>query len=173
LPSGSIGGGIDTIKNFRAKTLILLAGPIANLVVAFLLKFFIQPYSAYWNEPANIGVVEPGNFLFQLHLVNLSLGVINLVPVLPTDGGRIVRGMLAMMVNTEKAKGMLSAWSKWIAIASLVVGLYFLNLLIILFAIYILATSAADKQLASREFSMNQKNSRDPANFFLTHSHLS
>jgi Zn-dependent protease len=173
LPSGSVGGGIDSIKNFRIKTIVLLAGPMTNLAIAFLLKFFIQPYSAYWNEPANIGVAEPGNFLFQLHLVNLSLGLVNLIPVLPTDGGRIVRGLLSMMVNPERSAVIFSAWTKWAALACLLLGLFNLNLLIILLAIYILATRMVEEQLEFRERERHKNRSGDPMNFFLTHSHHS
>jgi stage IV sporulation protein FB len=173
LPSGSVGGGIDRINNFRVKTVVLLAGPLTNLAIAFLLKFFIQPYSAYWNEPANIGVVEPGNFLFQLHLVNLSLGIVNLVPVLPTDGGRVLRGILDMRVGSQRSRAMMAIFSKWVALAGLLLSLYYLNLSIILFAIYILFTWRAEDQLAARNHLNPFSNAADPKDFFLTRSHLS
>jgi len=173
LPSGSVGGGIDTIRNFRVKTLVLLAGPITNLTIAFLLKFFIEPYSAYWNEPANIGVVEPGNFLFQVHIVNLSLGVFNLIPILPADAGRVLRGALAMRIGPQKSAGALSGLTKWVALAALLIGFYSLNLLIILAAIYILLTWRAENLLEARIRQNPSSNSTDPIDFFLNHSHFS
>jgi Zn-dependent protease len=173
LPSGSVGGGVDSIKNFRVKTIVLLAGPFTNLAIAFLLKFFIQPYSAYWNEPANIGVVDPGNFLFQVHLINLSLGVVNLIPVLPTDAGRILRGILSMTFNQQKSERLVTAWTKWVAIACLPLGLYYFNLLLLLFAIYILITMRAESQLESPQQERQPRNPVEPMDFFLNHSHIS
>ena len=173
LPSGCVGGGIDSISNFRVKTLVLIAGPLANLGIAFLLKFFIQPYSAYWNEPANIGVVDAGNFLFQLHLVNLSLAILNLIPVLPTDAGRILRGVLDMRVGSRKSKVLMSGFSKWVALSALVLGAYYLNLLIILFALYILITLRSEDQLRLRIQGHQLSNSPDEMDFFLNRSHFS
>ena len=173
LPSGSVGGRIDSIFNFRIKTIVLLAGPLTNLAIAFLLKFFIQPYTAYWNEPANIGVVEPGNFLFQLHLVNLSLGMVNLIPVLPTDAGRVVRGILDMRVGPRRSKVIMAGFSKWAAIGSLILGAYYLNLLIILFAIYVLITWKSEDRLAEKNTENPFSNSADPMDFFLNRSHFS
>lgn len=173
LPSGCVGGGIDSISNLRVKTIVLMGGPLTNLAIAFLLKFGIQPYSAYWNEPANIGVVDPGNFLFQLHLVNLSLGIINLIPVLPMDAGRILRGTLDMRIGAQRSKKIMSGFSKCVAIAVLIGGIYYLNLLVILFAIYVLFTRKTEDQLPLPNLQTRFPNAAGPLNFFFNRGHFS
>ena len=68
LPFGAVGRKLDQGFTLQEKLLIRLAGPATNLLIAGMLKFFILPYAAYWNEPANIGVVDAGNFILSNYI---------------------------------------------------------------------------------------------------------
>lgn len=86
------------LKNPRKDTaLISLAGPTSNLILAvicsILLKLFI-----YFKLPflSTIGLL-----LFpSLIIINVSLGIFNLLPINPLDGFKIVGGIL----SSEKAR---------------------------------------------------------------------
>ncbi len=156
LPSGAVGRVLDQRFPLIDKLLIRLAGPLTNLLIAVILKSFIMPYDAYWNEPANIGVVEPGNFLFQLHLINLGLGIANLLPVMPMDGGSILKDILSSLSNSKKTYASVAFFSRGAAFCGLIVGIIFLQLPLILLTIYILFTWKAESNFLSRQESDRQ-----------------
>jgi len=62
-----------------------LAGPLANLIFAFLLSFLLK-------------LIAKENFLYGLLLylvvINIFLGVFNLVPIPPLDGSKVLLGLL-------------------------------------------------------------------------------
>jgi Zn-dependent protease len=66
---------------------VAAAGPLSNLVMAIgwalLLKFVAESHETFYVEMAKAGV-----------FVNIGLMALNLLPVPPLDGGRIVTGLL-------------------------------------------------------------------------------
>ncbi len=85
-------GGIAEIPDEppspQAEMVIAIAGPFASLLLAgwLALGAFLGSTSDW---PAGLNSV-----LFYLALLNLALGLINLVPALPLDGGRVLRALL-------------------------------------------------------------------------------
>jgi Zn-dependent protease/predicted transcriptional regulator len=73
---------------------IALAGPLVNLVIAGLSAAFflaIMPHVKLWGLP----LVHAGNLPRALVWSNLFLGLFNLLPAYPMDGGRILRAWFA------------------------------------------------------------------------------
>lgn len=75
--------------SFKEDLIISLSGPIFNLVLAVI--FYIVNLYFY-----NIIVKS-------LFLTNAALGIFNLVPVLPLDGGRILRNLMARKIRYKLA----------------------------------------------------------------------
>jgi len=100
-------GGISNIQKHppspRAEFLITIVGPLTSFVIGFLLLFltgvnlpetassltFVEDYQAFVR---GLGVV-PALFLW-LGTINMTLGIFNLIPGFPLDGGRILRSIL-------------------------------------------------------------------------------
>ncbi|MFI5153963.1 MAG: site-2 protease family protein [Chitinophagales bacterium] len=174
LPSGAVGRVLDERFTLIEKLLIRLAGPLTNLLIAIILKMFILPYAAYWNEPSNIGVVEPGNFLFQLHLINLGLAIVNLLPVMPMDGGSMLKDILSSNPNSRKSYRVVALFSRGAAFCTLLAGIILLQVSLILLAMYVLFTCNAESNfLSGKESERHSSPNYHPSRFpFRTKSNI-
>jgi Zn-dependent protease len=137
-------GGLPSISNKPKKEwqeiVMLTAGPAANLIVAGVLMIFLRPYLAYWNEPENIGVGYAGNFLFQLQFINLSLGLLNILPVFPMDGGRMLDSLLEKRYKTEKSVKLVNLISIGSALIFIITSVLTLEFALLLIGFFILFT---------------------------------
>ena len=70
----------------RGMAIVAVAGPAMNFFLAWLAAL---AFSAVSNDIA-------GQFLFYFILTNLVLGLFNLLPIPPLDGGRVVVGLLPL-----------------------------------------------------------------------------
>ena len=87
-------------KPKRDFALTALAGPLSNLIMAFLSAFVYLLLQAIFVKaifPAKILVTLAENtllFFYIFHLINLSLALFNLIPVPPLDGSRLLTVVL-------------------------------------------------------------------------------
>jgi len=72
--------------------LISLAGPMSNIILALILSIILRLFTFY-----NLSFLHTigGIILIRFILMNLILGVFNLIPIHPLDGFKIVGGMLS------------------------------------------------------------------------------
>jgi Zn-dependent protease len=112
-------GGMSEVaelpKRHRDEVLMALAGPVTSLGLAGLLfgvwlLLPVRPFALSF-------------CLLNLATVNLMLGLFNLVPAFPMDGGRILRGLLAGRLGLVRATN-ISAWlGRAFSVLFVVVGL--------------------------------------------------
>jgi Zn-dependent protease len=80
------------LKGRYADTWVSLAGPLSNFITAFLvLLFFLKLV------PSDVSAAWSDDFqnLFQfVALINIAIGIFNLLPVPPLDGSHILRDLL-------------------------------------------------------------------------------
>lgn len=93
----SMGGKthIEMVEDSRVEMQVALAGPGVNLILASLCALTgLAPFLI-----GQEGAVTPGGFIHTplgaFALVNLTLGIFNLLPAFPMDGGRILRAWFA------------------------------------------------------------------------------
>ncbi|HEX5131026.1 MAG TPA: site-2 protease family protein [Candidatus Krumholzibacteria bacterium] len=98
-PIGGVARAESIPEDPRQEINVAIAGPIVNFVIAGVLFIVLAARGA---SPLETG------FFVDLAWVNLVLGVFNLVPAFPMDGGRILRGALSMrmpyLVATRRAR---------------------------------------------------------------------
>ena len=82
-----------------AEAVTALAGPVESIILALLLKAF----SPFLQLPL---VTE------DLVRINLALGLFNLLPLFPLDGGRILRSFLARTKGYKQATRLTTRWTK-------------------------------------------------------------
>jgi len=77
----------------KQKILIALAGPFSNILIAF--SIMILPMELFLH-------ISQENLIYA----NLVLAVVNLVPIYPLDGGRIVKSIFNL-INSDKKKNII------------------------------------------------------------------
>lgn len=114
---------------------IILAGPLSNIilsVVAFILSTIIT---------AIFGDINIVNHLLDFVIINLILGIGNLIPIYPLDGGRISKSILNMFYGRKKSRR-INVIISIIMIISLIIFSIMLNYwLLLVFCILFLISS--------------------------------
>ena len=112
-------GGHTQFGDFRAtpgrSLLVALAGPAANFVLA-LLGLLVLPFV----DPGSVGLVLARIFIWA----NLLVGIFNVLPGLPLDGGRIVETLVWKATGSQD-RGTIAAGRAGKVIAVLLVALVF------------------------------------------------
>jgi Zn-dependent protease len=102
--------------------LITLAGPAVNFVIAALLWTVVK-FPSGWDDvaiPVTISDLE--RILF---FANIVMGLFNLIPAFPMDGGRILRALLALKLPYLRATFWAVMVARVLALPALAAVLYF------------------------------------------------
>jgi Zn-dependent protease/CBS domain-containing protein len=127
-------GGVSEVtelpRRHRDEVLMALVGPLASVGLAglFFGALFLLPPMRSFALPFS---------LFYLASLNLILGLFNLVPAFPMDGGRILRGLLAGRFGLVRAT-QVSAWvGMGFAVLFVLVGLFTLNIMLAIIGVFV------------------------------------
>ena len=101
----------------HVESVVSLAGPLFNFVLA---AAGILLY-------ANISAWRQNEVLLFFIRSNLTLGLFNLLPALPLDGGRILRAKLCGTLGFQKATELCIRLSQLLALLIFALGLYLLS----------------------------------------------
>ena len=94
--------GMRVTAAWRRDIYIALAGPLVNLLVAFVVGsvvLSVAPEVGLWSRP----YVHSNNLLRSLVWGNLYLAGFNLLPAYPLDGGRILRALFSSRMDVVEA----------------------------------------------------------------------
>lgn len=150
-------GGVAELGRMPDKPIqefvIAIAGPLVNFALAIILaplglalgqNIGVWPSADLFDNLGQLSFNAIFNYVF---ISNLFLGIFNLLPAFPMDGGRVLRALLATQLSYQRATsiavtiGQALAW---------MLGLYgFLNgnFFTILIAIFIFSGAEAERQL--------------------------
>ncbi|MGF1452459.1 MAG: site-2 protease family protein [Opitutales bacterium] len=138
-------GGVARLERMPQKPMqefwVAIAGPAVNAVIALAL-LGILALAGSSQLIFDVAFVE-GNLLARLLWVNVFIGVFNLLPAFPMDGGRILRALLSTKMRRQKATNAAASLGQVLA-----VGLGFLgflgNPILIFIAIFIYLGAEAE-----------------------------
>jgi Zn-dependent protease len=110
------------------------AGPLTSLIIGviclFTYSYIISPNPALSQNSVYL-------IIWILGSMNLMLGIFNLLPAFPLDGGRMLRSLFAMKMSYVKATHNAASIGKLVAILMAIYGIYVGDLWLLLIALYI------------------------------------
>ncbi len=113
---------------------VAIIGPIVSLVIAGLL---------FWMRSVTTSA-DLAFFGFWVGRTNLVLGIFNLLPAFPTDGGRILRAFLVTRLGRLRGTQIAVQVSHVFAWIFGIIGFFQFNVLLVLIAFFIYAASKSE-----------------------------
>ena len=144
-------GGIARLEKMPEKPsqelIVALAGPAVNLVIAGILIPVVLAIdgASVFARPEKMELHRV-HFLATLATVNVSLVVFNLIPAFPMDGGRVLRAVLAMVMDRVGATRIAAGVGQVIAVGFALLGLFGGNVFLMLIALFVFLGAAAEAQ---------------------------
>jgi Zn-dependent protease len=133
----------------RRELLITIAGPAVNFVIAGLLWVLLPALTPLPEGAVETDVptlLESGHILMQW---NLAMGLFNLLPAFPMDGGRILRALLATRLNYLKATFWAVTTGKVLCVIGASIAVFYQPLLAALF-VFIFIVGELEYRAAKR-----------------------
>ncbi len=143
LPIGGVSQIAEIPRDPVKEVAITIAGPAVNFIIAgvLLLSGRMLDPSLRFSEVT----LQSGNLVVDLFWANIMLGLFNIVPAYPMDGGRILRGIIAMRKDYVEATRLAADVGKVFAIGFIVVG-FFYNWWLILIGIIVFSGARSEAQ---------------------------
>ncbi len=136
LPIGGMAEMESIPRRPREEIIIALAGPAVNYLMIGLLMIVVRFPENWMPLEFSFSFMEMGRHLI---LVNLIMGVFNLLPAFPMDGGRVFRALLAMKLTYLRATQIAVGVGKVVAVAGASFFIYeghYLSGILFIFIIY-------------------------------------
>ena len=149
LPIGGLARFEKLPENPRQEFLVAIAGPAVNFIIAAIIFVIIRP-SVHFIMNLDISSINAANFFTLLWMVNLMLGLFNLIPAFPMDGGRIFRAFLSMFQPRNKATRIATLIGQLLAIVFVFGGILY-NPFLILIGIFIFISGSSESTLVDTQ----------------------
>lgn len=134
-------GGVSQVSRMprapKHELAMAVAGPLTSLLLAAICSFGFS--LARTSPPLAFG-------LFLMAYLNLVLGIFNLLPAFPMDGGRVLRAALAWRWGRTRATRVAATVGKAMAVAFGILGLLGGGIWLVLIALFVWA-GASQEQL--------------------------
>jgi Zn-dependent protease/CBS domain-containing protein len=157
LPIGGVAQLGSIPENPVQEFVIAIAGPLVNFVLAGI--FFVAGLAigqdvslSFSTIIESMGQLTPASIFNYVFFSNLFLGVFNLLPAFPMDGGRVLRALLATQMNYARATVIAASVGQGLA---WIFGLWgFLNggIFMILIAVFIFLGAGQERQLVELRY---------------------
>jgi Zn-dependent protease/CBS domain-containing protein len=140
---GGVTSMVEPPHKPRHEALTAFVGPLTSVVLAAILyglHLALRGTDLYTLRFA----------LFYLAALNLFLGLFNLLPAFPMDGGRVLRGLLAPRMGMVRATQVAATLGKGFAIAFIVLSFFDFSIMLMLigFFVYVGAEAEASQVIA-------------------------
>ena len=151
-------GGVALLENQalspRKDLLISLAGPAINFALALLFVPVLLSFPDHVASQMLEFLIHPKDpfilvsqlttfhwFVFLFIFINLTIGLFNLIPALPLDGGRILKALLAFRMDEVSAVTYTVWTGNILSLGIMTLGYWWNNIILIILGIYILLSA--------------------------------
>lgn len=140
-------GGVATIEEMPEKPAqeiaMSIVGPLINLAIAAVLYIFVGNWTGI--GAPNLSPDSIQTFFADLIGVNIMLAIFNLIPAFPMDGGRVLRGILAMKMDYVRATTAAVSIGQGLAMLFILFGIFF-NWWFALIGLFLYIGAGSEKQ---------------------------
>lgn len=144
---GGVSAMEEELRDPSSEAKMAFVGPLSSIIIGILLLLF-----NYLFNPATSLSQSNSLFLmiFILGYINIILGLFNLIPAFPMDGGRILRAFFAQRMDFVEATEKAATIGKILAFVMGLIGL-FSSVWLILIAVFIyMGASGEEQQVKNR-----------------------
>lgn len=122
---------------------LALIGPAVNFSIALLSTFALL----LTRRPLDLSLsISSSNIVGLIFKVNLWMGLFNLIPAFPMDGGRVFRGVLAMRYDYLRATHIASQVGRGIAVMLALFGIY-RDILLVFIGLFIFIAAGSEEKI--------------------------
>lgn len=149
-------GGVAALERIPEKPMqelvIAVAGPLVNVVIAGALLAGLALRGGL-QDVLTLGVpgTDIGKFLASVAAVNIWLVLFNMIPAFPMDGGRVLRALLASIVDYAPATRVAALVGQGVALLMALAGIFY-NPLLLLIALFVWIAASAESQATQARF---------------------
>jgi stage IV sporulation protein FB len=181
-------GGVASLERMpdrpQQEFLITLAGPAVNFAIAALLlpvtmvvlaaemqgRLSLADLNFFMRNVRDPGA---GNLLVYLVGTNILLGLFNLLPAFPMDGGRILRSLLAMALPYIQATRIAVFVGRLMAVFFAVWGIFDGNIFMLLIAFFVYVGGSSEREAVEsravlRQYRAGQALTRSAARLYVS-----
>jgi Zn-dependent protease/CBS domain-containing protein len=140
-------GGVATMEEMPEKPVqeiaMAIVGPFINLAIAGILYIFVGQWTG-----AGVTNLYPDSvktFFAGLIGINVMLAVFNMIPAFPMDGGRVLRGILAIKMDYVRATSAAVFVGQALAMLFIFFGIFF-NWWLALIGVFLYIGAGSEKQ---------------------------
>lgn len=161
-------GGVAMLERLpvepKQELLVAFAGPAVNFLIALIFfPFLLTMDTALLKDMTSFlfnikeGAFPPFRvtffnwFLFFLVSLNIVVGIFNLIPAMPMDGGRILRALLAIKLPRHKATQIAATIGAIISGGIVIYGVFEFNWILVLVGLYVFTSALGEFRTIKNE----------------------
>lgn len=145
LPIGGIARIMKMPNRPVQELLISITGPIFNIALAFLLFVIALLMRLDLQIRENW---EASPLLIKLLYANLIIGIFNLIPAFPMDGGRVLRSILAFRTDYLRATEIATTVGQFIAFMFIAIGILYQVIILVAIGIFVIIGAEYEYRVA-------------------------
>jgi Zn-dependent protease len=154
LPIGGMARAEQLPEKPWQEIVVAISGPLVNFVLAAILFGLILLRGKSFDFE--------NDFLTVLFSINVVLGIFNLIPAFPMDGGRILRGLLALKLSYLSATHHAKSVGQAIAIIFVIIGFVNTNFIMLpIIAVFIFFGAISEENMIKMKINLEGKTTKD------------